>query len=124
MEFFRQCDTWLDVGSLQQRLPIAALADCCASIDRVISVEGDSGEIYCLWGQFRVNREKIRDGLRFTLPGCPNALAWTLTLQREEGGNALIRVHCTINQQSHDPDFIESIELFVDDWQAGLGALA
>jgi hypothetical protein len=75
----------------------------------------DAGEIYCLWGQFEVRREPIRDGVRFTLPGCPNALAWTVTAESES-----VLVHCTIKRTEHDPDFIESIETFIEDWQAGL----
>jgi hypothetical protein len=59
--------------------------------------------------------EPIRDGVRFTLPGRPNALAWTVTAKSEG-----VLVHCTISRTEHDPDFIESIETFVEDWQAGL----
>jgi hypothetical protein len=59
--------------------------------------------------------QRVRDGVRFTLPGCPNALAWTVTAEPEG-----VLVHCTINRTEHDPDFIESIETFVEDWRTGL----
>jgi hypothetical protein len=42
-------------------------------------------------------------------------LAWTVTAEPEG-----VLVHCTINRTEHDPDFIESIETFVEDWRAGL----
>jgi len=50
------------------------------------------------------------------MPGCPNALAWTIT--REEGGSLVI--HCTIDKRDHDQDFIDSIKDFVLDWKTGL----
>jgi hypothetical protein len=31
-----------------------------------------------------------------------------------------VTIHCTINRNDHDADFIASIEQFVDDWQCGL----
>jgi hypothetical protein len=98
------------------------LAECCASIDRVIDWNGDSGEIYCLWGEFKVNREIIRGGLRFTLPECPNALAWTLTCGADSV-SPWIQIHCTINRSTHEPEFIESIRMFVEDWRLGMACL-
>ena len=119
MEFFAAIDTPLSQPQLQRALTVATLADHCEVIDRVLSHEGEEGEIYCLWGQFKVRREAINGGVRFTLPGCPNALAWTVTA---DGGKGL--VHCTINRAEHDADFIESIELFVDAWARGITAFA
>jgi hypothetical protein len=79
MEFFATADVRASVADLQRRLTIGDLSHWCASISEVFSDVGAYGEIYCVWGQFRVNREMIRDGVRFTLPGCPNALQWTVT---------------------------------------------
>ena len=45
---------------------------------------------------------------------CPNALQWTVT-----AGNG-VAVHCTIRRTEHDPDFIESLEQFVENWRIGL----
>jgi hypothetical protein len=56
--------------------------------------------------------------VRFTLPRCPNALAWTVTAGIDTPEPVV--VHCTINRAEHDADFIESIRLFVDDWRIGL----
>ncbi|WP_058555319.1 hypothetical protein [Thiohalocapsa sp. ML1] len=118
MEFFATTKRATTEADLQQRLSIDTLAAHCASIDRVLHADGDDGEIWCLWGQFRVRREPIRGGVRFTLPGCPNALAWTVTAGT--AAPAPVVVHCTINREEHDPDFIESIRMFVDDWREGL----
>jgi hypothetical protein len=117
VEFFATAACDLSGPALQSLLVGPRLAEFCASIDQVIDWQAatDEGEMDCLWGRFRVRREVIRDGLRFTLPYCPNALAWTITVGADGVG-----IHCTINRPEHDPDFVESIEEFVADWQAGL----
>jgi hypothetical protein len=124
MEFFRHVPASLSEQTLKAALSIETLSAYCDSIDRVLAADGNRGEIYCLWGQFIVHREEIRGGVRFSLPGCPNALAWTAT----EAPSAIhppgVTLHCTINRQTHDADFLESIEMFMDDWQAGIARIA
>lgn len=117
MEFFADAQRVMTAEEIQAEITGPRLAEFCDSIDEVISwdVDTDRGEMYCLWGQFDVNREVVKRGLRFTLPGCPNALAWTVTA--EPRGTV---IHCTINQHVDDPDFLESLETFVADWQSGL----
>ena len=127
MEFFALAQCPLTETQIQETLLGQQLADWCATINRVLHWEDEQGEIYSLWGQFRVRREVIRGGVRFTLPECPNALAWTLTVAPPAvGGEASpgIQVHCTINRTKHDPEFIASLEDFVDDWRQGLERLA
>jgi hypothetical protein len=119
MEFFAQTQSDCEIGVLQNLLTIPELPRLCTAIDKVLQHDGDSGKIYCLWGEFSVHREVIRNGARFTLPGCPNALAWSVTREEIDGTNSVL-IHCTINQRSHEPDFIESIEYFVDAWQQGM----
>ncbi len=119
MEFFRELRGALDAQALQRALTVDSLPQHCAEIDRVISAAGERGEIYCLWGQFRVHRECINGGVRFSLPGCPNALAWTVTTGLPPQPEATV-IHCTINRREHEPDFIESIDLFMDALVDGL----
>ncbi len=115
MEFFRSLTSRCSVAALQQELRIERLHHYCDLIDKVLYADGEHGEIYCLWGQFQVQREIIHAGVRFTLPHCPNALAWTLTLEGDE-----LTLHCTINRAQHEADFLESIEAFLDSWVVGL----
>jgi len=117
MEFYRTVNKPITTTDLQSSITISDLPKFCQSIYEVMHDDGDHGEINCIWGVFTVHREIIKDGLRFTLPGCPNAVAWTVTT---ESNNEVV-VHLTINKKQHDPDFIESIEEFVEDWQVGLG---
>jgi hypothetical protein len=119
MEFFTSITLHTNATELDQRLSIANLTTFCASISQVLLNTGNSGEIYCLWGQFLINREQLKDGVRFTLPGCPNAAQWTITLDPAQPHTQLL-LHLSINRQSADPDFVESIETFISDWKVGL----
>ena len=118
MEFFEELERHgIDIRVLRDILQISALPEHCRSIDKVISDNHDSGEIYCVWGQFDISREEIRNGVRFALPDCPHAFAWTITYHQDR--NMLV-VHCTIDDREEDEDFIESIREFASDWGAGL----
>lgn len=119
MEFFATVACRPAAARLHALLSVADLPRWCASIERVLADHGADGEIYTVWGQFRVHREEIRDGVRFTLPGCPNALAWTV--RRDESAGLL--VHCTIDRRDPDPDFVASLQRFVADWAYGLRGL-
>lgn len=119
MEFFAVVDRHTDADALQARLDIASLPSWCASIRTVLSHDDDRGEIYCVWGQFIVHREPIRGGVRFTLPKCPNALAWTVTTGLAPAPEKIV-VHLTINRAEHDADFIATMQSFVQDWRRGL----
>jgi len=121
MEFFANTEKQIDGDTLQARLDIASLPTYCASITQVLSHDGNEGEIYCSWGLFFVRREPIRGGVRFTLPKCPNTLAWTITTGLPPAPEKIV-VHLTMNRTEHDAEFISSIEKFVADWKAGLSA--
>jgi len=119
MEFFNRITFSTDTETLQSRLDIASLPDWCASLYAVREAGDREGEIETVWGIFRVTRECIRGGVRFALPDCPNAFAWTVTTDLPPDEEAVV-IHATINRQQHDPDFIESIETFVAEWGEGL----
>ena len=119
MEFFRELTISCTAEQLQSTLTIEDLPLYCSEIDKLLCVDGDEGEIYCLWGAFRVRRESINGSVRFTMPGCPNALAWTITAGLPPKPESTV-VHCTINRQEHEQDFIDSIETFVDALAQGL----
>lgn len=119
MEFFEELVRQsVKIEAIKDLLQISALADHCRSIDSVISENHNEGEIYCVWGQFKISRQVIRNGVRFALLDCPHALTWTITYH--ENRNMLV-VHCTIDDREEDREFIESIQQFVSDWGIGLG---
>lgn len=120
MEFFEETNqTNIDVSGLQKILTISNLPNLCSSITNVINDNKINGSIYCLWGEFEINREELKYGVRFSMPNCPNALTWTITTDR--GG--ILTIHCTINKNMHDQDFIDSIKEFTGNWKTGLNSL-
>ena len=108
-------------ADLQHRLTISELPRWCASIEKVFSDATSSGEIYCVWGTFHTHRETLSHGVRFSLPGCPNALQWTVTTGHQPDPRHTV-IHLSINRSDQDQDFIDSIQQFVADWKAGLEA--
>ena len=121
MEFFAATTIPATVADLQRRLTIGELPTWCASIEKALDDAGSSGEVFCVWGTFQVRREELRDGLRFTLPTCPNAMQWTVTTGTSPDPRNTV-IHATINRTEQDQDFVDSLQQFVDDWKAGLEA--
>ncbi len=120
MEFFTTANLSTTTDSLQEKLSLNQLDRYCSEINKVLYVESEQrGSIYCTWGEFIVERQLIHGGLRFTLPQCPNALSWTITCGAKSASDQVV-IHATINRTTHDSDFIESIETFVDGWKSGL----
>ncbi len=121
MEFFAVAHVKTAAADLADGLTVGSLPKWCESIDKVLDDQGDHGTVYCVWGEFLVNREAINGGVRFTLPNCPNAFSWTVTTGHPPEPGAVV-VHGSINRTDHDPDFIETLEDFVEDWRTGLEA--
>jgi len=121
MEFFATAEKIIAGDALQARLDIASLPTFCASITQVLSHDSNEGEIYCVWGLFFIRREPIRGGVRFTLPKCPNTLAWTITTGLPPAPEKIV-VHLTMNRTDHDPEFISTVRTFMEDWKRGLEA--
>jgi len=119
MEFFAIADCRIEPDQLTELLTVDNLPRICDSIDSLLESGGDWGKIYCLWGEFLVNREVINGGIRFTMPHCPNTMAWTITTGHPPAEERVV-IHCTIARYDHEPDFLESIETWVDDWKRGL----
>jgi hypothetical protein len=119
MEFYAMTDIPIAATDLQRRLTIIELPRWCASIQEVLSDATTNGEIFCVWGTFRINREDIRGGVRFTLPACANVLQWTVTTELPPDPRQTV-IHLTINRPEQDQDFVETIQQFVDDWKTGL----
>ncbi len=119
MEFLATATIPASAEDLQRRLAIADLTYWCASIEKVLSDSASVGEIYCVWGTFHINRERMSTGVRFTLPDCPNALQWTVTTGHQPDPKLTV-IHATINRSAQDQDFVDSIQHFVEDWKFGL----
>ena len=118
MEFFQRIPAnALKNNKLKKLLTLKNLPVLCASISAVISEKGNEADIYCIWGAFNVQRDEIKHGVRFSLLNCPHALSWTITFDK---GNQNIIIHCTIDKNEQEQDFIDSIDEFVADWSQGI----
>ncbi len=118
MEFFQEVPSLsCDVDCLKKLLTINSLTKLCASISDITIRKENEADIYCIWGAFNVSREELRCGVRFSLLNCPHALAWTITLNKV---NQNIIIHCTIDKTEQEPDFVESINDFVENWSDGI----
>jgi len=119
VEFFATSAIRASTADLQRRLTIDELPHWCASIEKVLSSEESSGEIFCVWGTFRTRREDLDYGVRFSLPDCPYALQWTVTTGHDPDPQHTY-IHLTTNRSEHDQELVDSIVQFMDDWKTGL----
>lgn len=121
MEFFAIADVSIPVERLQARLTVPALPELCpVSIERLIAAQDDDhGRVWTVWGEFDVRRERLANGLRFTLPGCHNAVAWTITTGHPPAPESVV-VHVTINRTEQDADFVETLACLADEWRQNL----
>jgi hypothetical protein len=118
MEWFSRVQPPLTLEELTMLCRLPNLPRQCASVHHIASISDDnqSASIECVWGVFDVSLTPIRNGFRYALTSCPNALQWTVTTCN---GETLI--HCSINQETVDPDFSASIREFIDSFRTGLG---
>nr|CRH05297.1 Conserved protein of unknown function [Candidatus Magnetococcus massalia] len=119
MEFYAFANQPLSDQQLQQQLTPEQLPQFCDSIVRCVAFGSDWGEYETVWGLFKITIEPIRGGVRLSMPSCPNALSWSITTGLPPEPEQTV-IHATILRQEHDPDFIESLEDFVVEWQEGL----
>lgn len=118
MEIFSYADVRMSTSDIQRHINVQNLNEWCASIYSVLDVHDERADIECLWGEFRIHRELIRDGIRFTLPNCKYAVQWTISPNPEN--SAEVMLHCTVNREKVDADFMESVEEFVEGWRVGV----
>ncbi|MDA8165379.1 MAG: hypothetical protein M0017_10170 [Desulfobacteraceae bacterium] len=121
MEFFAIAEVATSPEAIRERITLPALPDFCESFALIDALEGESCEAETVWGRFRVDRQEIMGGLRFTMPGCPNCFAWTVTTGLPPCPDRIV-IHGTINRPGHEDWFVESMEEFVAQWKAGLEA--
>ena len=121
MEFFRIIDKQATEEQLQAKIHPRSIEEFTESMLFLESVENNFIGL-TLWGEFNMSYDKINGGVRFALLDCPNALSWTITAGFPPGKDKIV-LHCTINRSEKPIEFIEEIEEFMDEWEAGLKRL-
>lgn len=114
MEFFRIVNAPGTEKKIQESLTLDNLGAMTSLLFLIGEVDGEKASIGGIWGEFRLSREKIRGGLRFSLLECPNALCWTVTAGYPPAPDDIV-LHLTINRTEKDQDFIEEIEELLED---------
>ena len=118
MEFFAIAHIKLDEQALQDKITVKQMEDFCDTVV-VLESDGEIGEIGTVWGEFSVQRQIIRGGVRFALLTCPNALAWTTTSGFPPAPGGVV-IHGTINRTEQSEEFVTSVAEFIEAWRLGL----
>ncbi|MEG3640200.1 hypothetical protein [Magnetococcus sp. PR-3] len=119
MEFFATAPSPWGAEEIQKQITPDRLPVFCEAIAVVIRSDGHGGHYHTDWGEFEITWQAIRGGLRMSMPTCPNVFSWSITTALPPDEQQLV-VHATINRTEHDPDFIESLEEFVQAWVVGI----
>jgi len=85
----------------------------------ILDYENNAVNIGSIWGEFSLNLNQIKGGVRFALVECPNALAWTITTGYAPAKEQIV-LHLTINRMEIDQNFVDEINEFLEDWEQGL----
>jgi hypothetical protein len=120
MEFFYHADARTNPETLRRILSLDKLPEVCAAVDDIGEAE-ELGRVvfFCHWGRFHIRREEILGGVRFWVPDCPNALAWTVTTGLPPCPERVV-IHGTINRTEHDQEFIEACHALLEETKRGL----
>jgi len=120
MEFFKIVDVRTTEKAIQEKLTLGNLEEFCESIFPL----DDNPEV-CLtggmWGEFTVRRDLIMGGIRFSMLNCPNALAWTITTGYPPAREKAV-IHLTINRERKQEEFVEEMNLFLEDLANGIAS--
>lgn len=127
MEFFAVAEVRTTPEELRAMTVIDRLPDFCREVDAVEDPVGPEADrlravYFGQWGRFHLRRDEILGGVRFFVPDCPNALAWTMTTGFPPRPEAVV-VHLTINRTDHDPEFIDAATGLLHALKIGLEAL-
>ena len=111
-------DVQSTIKELQEKLKLQNLESFCESVFPL-----DEGSEVCsiggMWGEFTLRRDEIMGGVRFSMLDCPNALAWTVTTGYPPAREKVI-IHLSINRERKPEEFVEELNLFLEDLVQGL----
>jgi len=118
MEFFRIIDKQTTEETIQNTITPQTLEYFTKSMFLLEEKNGFFNGA-TLWGEFEISYDKIKGGIRFALLNCPNALAWTITTGFPPERTKIV-LHATINRTQKPSEFLEEVEEFLNEWEAGL----
>ena len=115
MEFFRIIDIQSTEEIIQERIHPLSVENFTETM-MYLDKQGHNFNGVTLWGEFLINHNNIKGGVRFVLLDCPNAVSWTITTGFPPERNKII-IHCTINRTQKSAIFIKEVHEFLDEWE-------
>ncbi|MBU0910349.1 MAG: hypothetical protein KKA54_10495 [Proteobacteria bacterium] len=120
MEFFEFADVATSQETIRNKISLDNLPFFCEEIEAVEEADALGRVIYFRhWGRFHIRRETVMGGARFSVPDCPNALAWTVTTGYPPHPEKIV-LHATFNRTDHDPEFIAATKALLVGLKIGI----
>ena len=121
MENFRIIDVQTSANELQKRIRPETVAEFTETME-LMEYKGENFTSLTVFGDFfTFSYDHIKEGVRFTLLDCPNALSMTITTGFPPECDKVI-IHSTINRSEKQQEFIEEWQEFLDEWETGIRA--
>ena len=120
MEFFEFADVAATQETIRDKVSLDNLPFFCEEIEAVAETDAVGRVIYFRhWGRFHIRSEKVMGGARFSVPDCPNALAWTVTTGYPPHPEKIV-LHATFNRTEHHPEFIAATKALLAALKTGI----
>jgi len=120
MEFFEFAEVVTTQDAIRSRVSVDSLPLFCEAVEAVDEAEALGRVIYFRhWGRFHIRQETVLGGVRFSVPDCPNALAWTVTTGYPPQPEKIV-LHATINRTEHSPEFLAATRSLLTAFKSGL----
>jgi hypothetical protein len=123
MEFFAFAQSDWDEKQLKKAISMDRLDSYSDSIEKVLETSDDWGNYFTIWGEFKILRIEIVGGYRFVMPRCRNGITWSITTGLEPYPDKII-IHTIINREKQDPDFVETLIDFTNEWADSLASMS
>ena len=118
MEFFEKVSIKTSEKEIRERITFDNLEKLSGSMF-VMNHSRNRAIVGTVWGEFTLQRDLIKNGLRFSLLQCPNAFTFTITTDHPPHQNRIL-IHLTVNREGVDPEFLTELTEFAADWKTGL----